>query len=553
MFGKAEAGQISFSVPEQSFHGPGRERVGMASPAADTELTQSLNDNESEYGSDFSPEQEDIIWQLIATPKTADASSLKDIEDHPFGAEVGYHEAANFLTPAHVLGSEKLSPLYQAVQDAEMVSAEISQSARTEQAVSPQFGQLPPSNEQSCDEEEASSKVIPPRDEPKDDRSPLIRFRTQPKKPLSVTDLVSPAWCELQYWYTLTRTRYGKKDPTPAMKRGSAVHQQLESQVHTIVPIDIETKEDAWGIRIWNVIQGLRTLQITGQTRELEIWGTIDGLVVNGVIDGLSYICPDTTLEESLQAAEKDPLPQNQTTLGDYFNLRSGNSNETPKSSSRKKIYITDVKTRTAKTLPSGVAFRPTKMQLMLYHGLLERLANNEVDFSIISSRYDLDVNAPFSDSFIANTGSLDDDSFHDAESHPSQDLNMETRQDTLSTLLEHNSLSGLWSLMITEFQRTLNPNTASLSPILNAEYRSSVDGEIIGNKSFAMDKPALDEYVKRELQWWKGEREPEGVGIHEAFKCQICEFADGCDWRLGKAKEAKAKARLSRKKTNGS
>src|SRR6187402_1522359 len=132
-----------------------------------------------------------------------------------------------------------------------------------------------------------------------DMRSPLERFRTPPKKAFSVTDLVSPAWCELQYWYTLTK--HGRKRRTPAMKEGTRVHRVLEEQVHTMVKIDITTREDAWGLRIWNVIQGLRTLRDTGQTRELEIWGTVDGLVVNGVIDELSYICPDTELEESLE------------------------------------------------------------------------------------------------------------------------------------------------------------------------------------------------------------------------------------------------------------
>ena len=53
-------------------------------------------------------------------------------------------------------------------------------------------------------------------------RSPLERFRTKPKKALSVTDLISPSWCELQYWYALTKC--GKKRRTPAMRQGSKVH-----------------------------------------------------------------------------------------------------------------------------------------------------------------------------------------------------------------------------------------------------------------------------------------------------------------------------------------
>jgi hypothetical protein len=115
-----------------------------------------------------------------------------------------------------------------------------------------------------------------------DNRSPLERFRTAPKKALSVTDLVSPAWCELQYYYTLSI--HGRKIRTAAMKKGSVVHKELEDQIYTTVQVDITCKEEAWGLRIWNVIQGLKTLRETGQARELEVWGLVEGQIVNGVI-----------------------------------------------------------------------------------------------------------------------------------------------------------------------------------------------------------------------------------------------------------------------------
>ncbi|KAH8804678.1 putative exonuclease V [Xylogone sp. PMI_703] len=493
--------KILSSLPPQqtlSFHGPGNVPAGMASPAIAL-----LNDDESDYGSEFSPEQEEIILQLISTTTTTVTLPLKDIEDISFDTRVEDDGT---------------------IRGADSNATEAQQSINLETAISARSSQLLPPDVKS--QNRGSAAAASPRNGSRNTRSPLQRFRTPPKKPLSVTDLVSPAWCELQYWYTLTRTKYGRKDPTPAMRRGSEVHQKLESEVHTTVQIDVETEEEKWALRLWNVIIGLRTLRFEGLTRELEVWGTVDGLLVNGVIDELSFNCPDTTLEESLQVGHDDHL------------------NGTPITSQR--IYITDVKTRLAKTLPSGVAFRPTRMQLMLYYDLLNRLASNEVDFSIISSRYNLDVNAPFSDSFIVNTGRLDD-VFYDASSHLSQDGDMETDKDGISTLLAYNSLSKLWALMITEFQRTFDADK-TLSPILNAEYRSSIDGKVVGNKSFLMDKVALDEYVKRELEWWKGERKPEGVAIQEAFKCQICEFADQCEWRLEKVKMT---GRPPKKKTN--
>ena len=72
----------------------------------------------------------------------------------------------------------------------------------------------------------------------------------------------------------------------------------MEEQVHTTVPVDVQTKEDTWGLKIWNVIQGLRTLRVTGMTRELEIWGVVDGQIINGIIDELSYTCTDPELED---------------------------------------------------------------------------------------------------------------------------------------------------------------------------------------------------------------------------------------------------------------
>lgn len=389
-----------------------------------------------------------------------------------------------------------------------------------------------------------------------DTRSPLERFRTPPKKALSVTDLVSPAWCELQYWYTLTI--HGRKKRTAAMKRGSAVHKVLEDQVHKTVKVDIETKEDAWGLRIWNVIQGLRTLRETGQTRELEVWGTVDGLVVNGIIDELTYICPDKDLEESLQKPRKDEPPADQTTIAEFFKASGrgtlAQATKTKRRSVTNKIYLCDVKTRSVRSLPNEVAFRPTRMQLMLYHGLLGSLATNSVDFSVLAERYDLDPSKVFSDAFIAQVGSLnDDDVYYDASSAPpsSQSSLNQWSQDSMSTLLAHNCLAALWSLMVSELQITLPDGVASLGKILKAEYRSSDVGHILGSKTFAMDQVELDDYITKEMQWWRGKRAAEGVKIEEAFKCRSCDFAEGCEWRLKKVEQAKEKVRMSKKRTS--
>jgi len=369
-------------------------------------------------------------------------------------------------------------------------------------------------------------------------RSPLERFRTKPKKALSVTDLISPSWCELQYWYTLTK--HGKKRRTPAMRQGSIVHKTLEDQVHTMVEVEVLTKEDAWGLRIWNIIQGLITLRDTGMTREIEVWGVVDGLVVNGVLDELSYICPDRELEKATAKSNKDTPSADQTSITNFLDQDSGvikNLRDIIEKTSR--IYLTDVKTRGAKSIPKGASFRPTLMQLMLYHRLLSDLATNKVDSSIIFNRYDLDPAAPFSDSFIAQIGNLNE-VFVDASTDPKQDPDIPSpAQDSMQILLEHNSLQSLWSLMILEFKRTMPAGVKSIGNVLKVEYRGQVDGAILGIKTFLYDNKVMQTYLDDEMRWWKGEREAQGVCMEEAYKCGFCEFADECSWRKDRIEEA--------------
>ena len=337
------------------------------------------------------------------------------------------------------------------------------------------------------------------------------------------------------------------------MRQGSVVHKTLEDQVHQTVAVDIQTKEDAWGLRVWNTIQGLRTLRETGMTRELEIWGVVDGLVVNGVIDELSYICPDRELEEEEVTARtahgkasKNIIAPDKASIASF--LKPNNNSKPPQGiikslrsllKKTSKIYLTDVKTRGAKSIPKGASFRPTLMQLMLYHLLLADLATNKVDPNLLFRRYELDANTQFSDSFIAQIGSLNE-TFYDAPSDPSQSQEVpDSSQDSMQLLLDHNSLHQLWSLMLQEFQKTLPSGTNSIGNVLKAEYRDQTDGSILGIKTFLYDRDVVQTYLDDEMRWWKGEREAQGVVIEEAYKCRICEFADGCSWRKAKVEEA--------------
>ncbi|KAF4551470.1 Exonuclease V - a 5' deoxyribonuclease-like protein [Elsinoe fawcettii] len=413
-----------------------------------------------------------------------------------------------------------------------------------------------------------------------DSRSPLERFRAQPKKPMSVTDLVSPSWCELQYLYSLSK--YGRVKQTPAMKQGSTVHKELEEEVHIAVSVETVTREDMFALRIWNIIQGLRTLRATGMTRELEVWGVIEGQVVNGVIDELSYKCPDSTLEAALTEKKKRGRPKksepelapNQSTLSSFLSTSTNaqplsqalaSSSSATAGKKDRRVYITDIKTRTSPSLPSDeTSLRPTFLQLMLYRRLLTQLSMSEVPSSQIFERYRVSPTATFSDTFIAQIGGLDYNFPSSASEDPDYAPPMSSPQDSVDELLSHNTLSTLWDLMIDEFGLALHCATlpartpGALSPLIQAEFRASGlasrrgggirAGQVLGRKVFVHDERRLENYVKDEMSWWKGERPTKGVEIEEAFKCRICVFAEGCEWRVKKVEDQRVKRELRRK-----
>ncbi|KAL8999428.1 MAG: hypothetical protein Q9169_001742 [Polycauliona sp. 2 TL-2023] len=519
-------------------------------------------DTASEYGSDFTPDEEQILHSLIQQAPTAALTEdlglvFKDIEDNegPRGARVSIHARHQQRRYGH----HRIIEEKQASQVAIQIANDSSLSPSVE---SPKSREGRDRHERSVSiEAHVDLPPVAPQPREPDPRSPLERFRSKPKKPLSVTDLVSPSWCELQYWFTLTK--HGKKRRTPAMKQGTAVHKILEEEVHRTVEITtIQTREDAWGLRIWNVVQGLRTLRETGLTRELEVWGVFDGLVVNGIIDELSYECPDPELEAAgLASSNTAPvLPSDQKSITDFL---SPNGSQTLSQTnfgaaataphplhtkSDAPIYITDTKTRSVNSIPKAASFRPTLMQLMLYHRLLSNMVTNKIDASALFSRHDLQADEPFTDVFIAQiSGIFSDVPSQTSDTPESQPSSSEMGQDTLSILLSHNSLNALWTLMMREFQTTFPKGALSVGKVLKADYRHANTGHVIGGKTLLMDEELLTKYLDNELKWWKGERAAQGVCLDEAYKCGSCDFADECEWRKGKVEEAREKMRMRR------
>jgi exonuclease V len=104
----------------------------------------------------------------------------------------------------------------------------------------------------------------------------------------SVTDLVSPVWCEYAFQYKLLGQGHLPVSERPeqittpqgnvvqvnieiAQQRdkilvaGRQVHKRLEKEIHPVrVRVETTTREDAWGLRLLQLITGLKILMESG-------------------------------------------------------------------------------------------------------------------------------------------------------------------------------------------------------------------------------------------------------------------------------------------------
>lgn len=59
------------------------------------------------------------------------------------------------------------------------------------------------------------------------------------------------------------------------MSAGSELHSRLELEVKTPVHVDIESREDAWALRLIESIACMKQLMHKGMTREVYVFGKL--------------------------------------------------------------------------------------------------------------------------------------------------------------------------------------------------------------------------------------------------------------------------------------
>ncbi|KAH6917068.1 exonuclease V a 5' deoxyribonuclease-domain-containing protein [Coprinopsis sp. MPI-PUGE-AT-0042] len=273
----------------------------------------------------------------------------------------------------------------------------------------------------------------------KNDQNPSLMDIFRRKKILSVSDLVGPAWCEVQYDYGLRqkRSRPIKDRPTSfktskgkeitikkqvaaqndvRTKQGQAVHKELEREIRAEeVKVNIASEEERWGLRLVNMMACFRIMQLEGFTREMPVFGIVNGETVTGIIDEIRQ--EPCTKKRLSPSPERKPSPKRRrgspsnTHLldEDWLPTSSHRQDKARQRSEQYKLFVVDTKTRSVDWLPPEEDTYQSRLQVMLYRRLLSSLLSLETpfDFRDFWWQVGVDSTVEFSTLFLTQSGLL--------------------------------------------------------------------------------------------------------------------------------------------------
>ncbi|XP_048413089.1 exonuclease V isoform X3 [Stegostoma tigrinum] len=203
-------------------------------------------------------------------------------------------------------------------------------------------------NEQSSNQSEQKSEMPPEGSSTKrrkqDERIPLERFG---RKYLNVTDLTRQVWCEQQVVYGLELPHIEQlREEVPVVK--------AELEIQDIVPINVESREDSWAVKILNLLSMIQFLQAGERVRELPVFGELEGIFLVGVVDELCY-------------------------------------------NSKGELELCELKTRGQRTYPSAAQRKSHLFQVNIYKLLFEAMIKGKLNKETITDHLRLRTEQPFS------------------------------------------------------------------------------------------------------------------------------------------------------------
>ncbi|KAK9361625.1 exonuclease V [Lipomyces starkeyi] len=369
-------------------------------------------------------------------------------------------------------------------------------------------------------------------------------------------------------------------------------------------------------VMLQSLTQGARRRQENTIVREFPVFGFFEDVFVSGIIDevsfmydrpiqdGVEFIDVDYNPESSRQQTLSLPVAQQQTfsleanagtadfptlesysssqsSIGDQTNITSyfkplsqatlaeilhDHSVESPAvmdsarddpweddeafinslELKRRKIRIADSKTRYIRQLPHESQQRSTYYQLLIYQRLLTDLTKGNVDFGRMVEVLMLDADAELSDIFKKEiqeneyvTATLSAEILEEGN-HRSDEYR--------ASLLSLRTLREVWDALRLKFLEFADETSDQMSVV----YYWQDDGQVFAGIDYTYREEDLQEFVASSLSYWRGERDPKGVEVEDAYKCRSCPYAEQCLWRLEKIRESTERNRAQFQKRYG-
>ncbi|XP_029468318.1 exonuclease V isoform X1 [Rhinatrema bivittatum] len=178
-------------------------------------------------------------------------------------------------------------------------------------------------------------------------------------------------------------------------------------------------------------------------------------------------------------------------------------------------LELNELKTRGHPSLPGRAQKRKYHLQVQVYKLIFDAMVRGQMNLGNLIGHLGL---------------------------NPEQPLGTQVREHVQSAGLTVNCFGDLLELTCLNLTFSDLPNIDRL----RLEYHYQGDSSLIGAEMVRFEGSDVKEQLGGYIAYWKGQREPKGVDIEEAWKCQSCGYAEICEWRekrgtvISHAKKAK-------------
>ncbi|KAL2096132.1 hypothetical protein ACEWY4_008280 [Coilia grayii] len=175
-------------------------------------------------------------------------------------------------------------------------------------------------------------------------------------------------------------------------------------------------------------------------------------------------------------------------------------------------LVLSELKTRKENSLPGKAQAKGHDLQVGLYKLLFDGMVNGTVKRSDIIRHLKLQPKRVLGTAVLNHAGSMG---------------------------IEEATFGGLADLVL----KRLSSSKVGTIQHLKLEYIHQDSGTTIDRRYVRCEEDVLRGELRDYLAFWRGQREPRGVDIEEAWKCRLCPFQQSCQWGKDSAAAGAAEA----------